>query len=184
MKGKNNIKGKTVHLVLFISIFVSFLSIMIFIKTNILNSAIENFDINTIPDLSTTGYSKVDKIDVFVLQDVGIIRLYSGCYEITAYTEKQQAESIHEAITGKQSFRPNIHDLFADSIRGFGMKVLMVKIVDLKNNTYMGRIIIKNDGKIMSLDCKPSDGTAIALRVGAPIYIKDSLLTSQGKYIC
>ncbi|MCD6482661.1 MAG: bifunctional nuclease family protein [Candidatus Aenigmarchaeota archaeon] len=184
MKGKNNIKGKTVYLVLFISIFVSFLSILVFIRTNALNDAVENFDINTIPDLSTTGYSKVDKIDVFVLQDVGVIRLYSGCYEITAYTEKQQAESIHEAITGKQSFRPNIHDLFADSIRGFGMEVLMVKIVDLKNNTYVGRIIIKNDGKIMSLDCKPSDGTAIALRVGAPIYIKDSLLTSQGKYIC
>ena len=184
MKSRNSSDERAIYLALFISIFVSFLSIAVFIRMNALSNAVENFDINTIPDLSTTGYSKVDKIDVFVLQDVGVIRLYSGCYEITAYTEKQQAESIHEAITGKQSFRPNIHDLFADTIKGFGMKVLMVKIVDLKNNTYMGRIIIKNDGKIMSLDCKPSDGTAIALRVGAPIYIKDSLLTSQGKYIC
>lgn len=184
MKNKTNKQQMAIYLVSIIAIFVSFLSIALFLESSLFKESLENFDISAIPDLSTKGYSRIDKIDVFTLQNVGVIRLYSGCYELEAYTEKQQAESIQEAITGKQSFRPNVHDLFADTIRGFNMKVLMVKIVDLENNTYLGRIIVKQDGKIISFDCKPSDGTAIALRVGAPIFIKTSLLTSQGKYIC
>ena len=167
-----------------LAIFTSLLSLLIFIKSSNLIQKIKVESIVSIPDLSTVGYAKIEKIDVNVLSDIGIIKLYAKCYEITAYTEKSQAESIKETIIGKRSFRPNTHDLFADVLKNLNIQLLMVKIIDLRNNTYIGRMIVKQDNKILSLDCRPSDGTALALRVGAPIYIKESLLRSYGKYIC
>jgi len=115
---------------------------------------------------------------------IKIVTIIGGCYRITANTEISQIESISNGQEGKIGFRPNTHDLFKDTIDGFDMDVLMVKIVDIRNSTYIGKLILKQDDRILSLDSRPSDGVAIAVRTGAPIYIKDDLLKSEGENIC
>jgi bifunctional DNase/RNase len=60
----------------------------------------------------------------------------------------------------------------------------MVKIVEIRNNTFIGRLILQQGNKVVSLDSRPSDGIAIAVRTGSPVYIKESLMKEQGKYIC
>ena len=179
------VKNNEILLFLLIfAIFTSLISFFVFLSSSGFIERIEISSLSSIPDLSLKGYAKIERINVEVYQDVGVIHLYAKCYKLTAYTEKKQAESIKEAIIGKRSFRPNTHDLFSDVLKNLGIKLLMVKIVDLRNNTYIGRLILKQGNRILSLDCRPSDGTALALRLGAPIYIKESILRSQGKYIC
>lgn len=136
-----------------------------------------------ISELSTEGYTKVD-VQASVSENVGIVIVTGNCYQITATTEPSQAESIANGINGKVGFRPNTHDLVKDALENLDIDVVMVKIVDIQENTFIGRLILKQDDKIVSLDSRPSDGIALAVRTGAPIYIKDDLLIQQGRYIC
>ena len=136
-----------------------------------------------IDELSTQGYTKVD-VDVSVAGNVGVVVIEGNCYQITATTELSQIESIANGQEGRVGFRPGTHDLMKDALESLDVNVVMVKIVDMQNSTYMGRLILKQGDKIVSLDSRPSDGIAVAVRTGAPVYIKDDLLKSQGKYIC
>jgi len=136
-----------------------------------------------IDELSTQGYTKVD-VQVSVSGNVGVVVLEGNCYQMTATTELSQIESIASGQEGKIGYRPMTHDLFRDALESLDVDVVMVKIVDMQNNTYFGRLILKQSDKIVSLDSRPSDGIAVAVRTNAPIYMKDDLLKAQGKYVC
>jgi hypothetical protein len=60
----------------------------------------------------------------------------------------------------------------------------MAKVVDLRNGTYIGRLIVKQGTTILGLDARPSDATAIAVRANAPIYIREDLLHEYGEKVC
>lgn len=136
-----------------------------------------------IEELSTQGYTKID-VKVSTSGNVGVVVIEGGCYQLTATTEVSQVESIASGQEGKVGFRPMTHDLFKDVLESLNIDVVMVKIVDIQNNTYIGRLILKQGDKVVSLDSRPSDGIAVAVRVHAPIYMKDELLKTQGKYVC
>lgn len=140
-------------------------------------------EILSLSELSTVGYLKVD-VDASVVDGTGIVTLQSECYRLTAVTEPYQAESIANGIAGKINFRPNTHDTMKDALTNLGVDVEMVKIIELRNNTFIGRLILKQGNKVVSLDSRPSDGIALAVRTGSPIYIKESLMKENGEYIC
>ncbi len=135
-----------------------------------------------INDLSTQGYTKVD-VQVSAAENVGVVVIQGNCYQLTATTELSQVESIANGQEGKVGFRPGTHDLMKDALDSLDVNVVMVKIVDMQNSTYIGRLILKQGDRIVSLDSRPSDGIAVAVRTGAPVYMKDDLLKT-GKYIC
>jgi len=58
-----------------------------------------------------------------------------------------------------------------------------VVINDLKNNTFYARIILKREGEsvIYSIDARPSDSIAVALRCGAPIFVADFIFERAGE---
>ncbi len=136
-----------------------------------------------IEQLSTEGFSLAN-VEVSYGESTGIVTITSGCYQISANTDISQVESISNGQEGKIGLRPNTHDLFKDALEGFNVEVLMVKITEMKNSTYIGKLILKQDDRIMSLDSRPSDGVAIAVRTNTPVYINDDLLKSEGENIC
>lgn len=141
------------------------------------------FYVASLPELSITGYSQVS-VSAEVSGDSGVITIASGCREITAYTEPYQAESIAMGQAGYVDVRPNTHDLIKDAFESLGVDVVMLKINEVRNGTFIGRFIIRSGNRIVNLDAKPSDGTAIAARMNAPVYINDSLLEEYGKDVC
>ena len=146
-------------------------------------NVIETPGLLLIPELSTHGYIQVSA-DAGTIENVGIITLTSDCYQLIANTESSQAVSIFNGLEKKIDFRPNTHDLMKDTFDSFGIEVLMVRIVDLRNDTFIGNLVLKQGNKIVSLDSKPSDSIALAVRTGAPIFIKENLMKENGKYIC
>lgn len=163
-------------------ILIAAASIIIFQRASTrVNIEIPNFLV--ISQLSTKGYMKV-AADAAVVGNEGVITLTGDCYQLIANTEATQAESIYNGLGKKIDFRPNTHDLMKDELDIFGTEVLMVKIVDLKNNTFISNLILKQENKIVSLDCRPSDAIALAVRTESPIYIKEDLMKSEGEYIC
>lgn len=148
----------------------------------LISSRVELADISVLPELSTVGYVPVT-VSADVIGNKGIVTLTGDCYQVTAYTEASQAESIANGLAGKIEFRPNTHDLIKSTFDSLGIQVVMVKIVEVRNNTYIGKLILRQGNRVLSLDARPSDGTALAVRTNSPIYMKEDLLKA-GKYIC
>ena len=71
--------------------------------------------------------------------------------------------------------RPLSHDLLTHLIQGLGAEVKYLMIHDLIDNTYYGEIHMIKDGEEYKVDSRPSDGIAVCLRAGAPIYVDEKL---------
>ena len=136
-----------------------------------------------ITGLSTAGYEQV-VVDAALVNGYGIVGLESECYQLIANVEGYQAESIIAGLEGIVPERPNSHDIVVDAFNNLGIEVLMVKITDAKNDTFYGNIILRNGNRIASLDARPSDATAIAVRMNVPIYVKEEVMKEYGEYIC
>jgi len=72
--------------------------------------------------------------------------------------------------------RPLTHDLFVSMIAGLGGTLRRVLITRVEERTYFAELIIDRDGELVSIDARPSDSIALALRTKARIFAADSLL--------
>ncbi len=159
------------------------IALVLFLVLYFVFSKTELSPIIFLSELSTSGYMKT-AVDAGVVENNGIVTLTTECYQLVANTEAVQAESITNGIAKKIVFRPNTHDLMRDALDNMGIEIVMVKITDLKNTTFYGKLILKQGNRIVSLDSRPSDGIALAVRTGADVYLKEELMKAQGKYIC
>jgi len=137
-----------------------------------------------LPELSTIGYSQVLVDASLDSNGDGVVTLTSGCTQIRTHVEAAQAESIYNGMNGITPARPNAHDIAADAFQSLGIQVLMVKVTDMRNQTFYGRIVLQDGDRVASLDARPSDATAIAVRMNVPVYVKTQLLEDNGENIC
>lgn len=87
-----------------------------------------------------------------------------------------EADAITIQLQGVQVPRPLTHDLLKSFIRELGIKVSHVLVSELRNDTFYARIVIDVDGDSMEIDSRPSDAIALAVRVGAPIFVSEQVM--------
>ncbi|MFQ5688959.1 MAG: bifunctional nuclease family protein [Gemmatimonadota bacterium] len=87
-----------------------------------------------------------------------------------------EASAIAMELAGVQFSRPLTHDLFDTVVRGLGSALVRVLITKVVDNTYYASLIFKRDGELLSIDSRPSDSIALALRAQAPIFADEDLL--------
>lgn len=87
-----------------------------------------------------------------------------------------EADAITIQLQGVQVPRPLTHDLLKSFIRELGVKVSHVVVNELRNDTFFARIVVDVDGKSMEIDSRPSDAIALAVRVGAPIFVSEQVM--------
>ena len=92
-----------------------------------------------------------------------------------------EAQAIARELTGQRFPRPLTHDLLATIVEGLHAKVTRVVISDLKENTFFASLILEKDGEVISIDARPSDSIAVALRCQAPLFVADKLLAEPGE---
>jgi bifunctional DNase/RNase len=80
-----------------------------------------------------------------------------------------EAQAIMMELRGIKPPRPMTHDLIATLISELGGKVERMTITEMRENTYIGSLALTVNGKPREIDCRPSDGIAIALHAKAPI---------------
>jgi len=68
------------------------------------------------------------------------------------------------------------HDLLKNIIDKTDSRVNAIEICDLRDNTYYALIHLTNSGEAFSIDSRPSDAIALALRAKAPIFVSDEVL--------
>lgn len=72
--------------------------------------------------------------------------------------------------------RPMTHDLFTEFLRALDVMVNRIEIIDIRNNTFFANIYLNKDGHDFTIDARPSDAIAIALRVNAPIFVDETVI--------
>ncbi|WP_419935458.1 bifunctional nuclease family protein [Candidatus Palauibacter sp.] len=90
-----------------------------------------------------------------------------------------EASAIAMELAGVRFARPLTHDLFNAVVRGLGsafVRVLITKVID---NTYYASLVFRRNGEFISIDSRPSDSIALALRAEAPIYAEEGLLETS-----
>ncbi len=82
-----------------------------------------------------------------------------------------EANAIAMEMDKVGSARPMTHDLMGNIIVALGGELQRVVISDLRENTFFATLALRKDGGEVTVDSRPSDAIAIALRAGAPIFV-------------
>ena len=115
----------------------------------------------------------VTNMPIVILKDVdgnNILPIWVGIYE---------ANAIALEIEKVSTPRPMTHDLIKTLLLGLSTGVRKVVVNELKDDTFYALIWLERDGDVISVDSRPSDARALALRVDCPIYVDDSVLKSS-----
>lgn len=79
--------------------------------------------------------------------------------------------------------RPLTHDLMISLIKHLGAELLRIEITDLKEGTFYARLVLQStliDESEFTLDCRPSDALALAVRLKCPVYISEQVVQEAG----
>ncbi len=90
-----------------------------------------------------------------------------------------EANAIALEIEKVQTPRPMTHDLLKNVLLGLEVRVQKVVVNDLKDDTFYALIWVERDGQMMTIDSRPSDALALALRVDCPIFVEDEVLKNS-----
>lgn len=91
-----------------------------------------------------------------------------------------EAQAIALELEKIQPPRPMTHDLIRDLFESVSAEVSDILIDELKEGTFFAKIRYSVSGKNSQLDCRPSDAVALAVRVGAPIYVSPEVIDEAG----
>jgi uncharacterized protein len=89
----------------------------------------------------------------------------------TVWIGAAEGESIKRALDTSVTPRPMSHDLIKSFGEHFGVRLERVVLTDVKSSTYFATVYLENNGVTRTIDARPSDAIALALRCQAPIYV-------------
>ena len=106
-----------------------------------------------------------------------LLKEVDGNNTLPIWIGKPEADSIALALGKIVTPRPLTHDLIKNVIQGVKMKISKVVITEIVDNTYYAGIYIdKGDGTEVPIDSRPSDAIAVAIRIGAPIFVDEQVI--------
>ncbi len=91
-----------------------------------------------------------------------------------------EATAIALAMEGTEVPRPTSHDLIKTIINSLGASIKEVIITKVVRSTFYAKLVLLKNGEEITIDARPSDSIAIALRADAPIYAEEEVLRSEG----
>lgn len=124
--------------------------------------------------VETIGVSKIDYQPVVILKEKG------GELYLPIWIGLLEANAISVVLEEVEVPRPLTSDLLRSIIDRLGAGVDYIVITDLQNGTFYANVIVEANWRQMEIDARPSDAIAIALRVGAPIYVEKAVLEKAG----
>ena len=115
----------------------------------------------------------VTNMPIVVLKDSTgdtVLPIWVGVYE---------ANAIALEIEKVSTPRPMTHDLMKNLIIGLDTQVHKIVVSELRDDTFFAVIWMEREGKIISIDSRPSDALALALRLDCPIYVDEQVLKNS-----
>ncbi len=110
---------------------------------------------------------------------VVILQELEGKRILPIWIGKAEARAIAMELAREKFQRPLTHDLMKTIIDALGGSIRKVTIGDLKDNTFFAQIFVDKDDEIISIDARPSDSLALALRTRSAIYVAEAFLQDE-----
>ncbi len=111
---------------------------------------------------------------VVILKEKGAERylpIWIGVYEANAIALK---------ITGITPDRPITHDLMASTLGQLDIGLSRIVVTSLANDVFYARLHLRQNGRDLDVDARPSDAIALAVRMECPIFVADEVLEKAG----
>ena len=121
--------------------------------------------------VSRLGLDAASNSYVLILQE------REGYRVLPIWIGQPEAESIIIEMNDVERERPLTHDLCRRIVVGLSATVQRVNISRVQNNTYFAELLLQRGDDVISIDARPSDSIAIALRFSAPIFASETLLS-------
>ena len=115
----------------------------------------------------------VTQMPIVILKDV------SGDSVLPIWVGPFEANAIALEIEKVSTPRPMTHDLIKNVLTGLEAQVHKVVVTELREDTFYAVIWLERSGEIVSIDSRPSDALALALRVDCPIFVDELVLKSS-----
>ena len=117
----------------------------------------------------------VTNMPIVVLKETGsetVLPIWVGIYE---------ANAIALEIEKVSTPRPMTHDLIKNLLIGLDTQVHKIVVSELRDDTFFAVIWLERDGHVISIDSRPSDALALALRMDCPIFVEEEVLKTSKK---
>ncbi len=121
-------------------------------------------------EVASLGLDKASNTPVVILREVGGDRL------LPIWIGPGEASAIAMELAGIKFSRPLTHDLLNTVLRSLGSELVRVLITRVVDNTYYASLMLQRNGETITIDSRPSDSVALALRASAPIFADVDLL--------
>ncbi|HET9452450.1 MAG TPA: bifunctional nuclease family protein [Aggregicoccus sp.] len=109
-----------------------------------------------------------------------VLSTRDGATVLPIFVDEGAAVAIAFRLAHRNPPHPLSQDLLASVVQQLGGRVTEVRIDDLRNDIYTGRLLIQQGGRKVSIDARPSDSIALALGGKARILVTRKVLTEAG----
>jgi hypothetical protein len=112
----------------------------------------------------------ITNMPIIILRDPhseSLLPIWVGIFEANAI-----ALEMEKVVTP----RPMTHDLLRDVVSSLEGQVERIVVTELKENTFFALIHLRRDGRTITVDARPSDAIALALRTRAPIFAEEAVI--------
>ncbi len=120
--------------------------------------------------VQSLGLDRSTNTPVVILQEL------EGDRVLPIWIGPGEASAIAMHLAEMQFSRPLTHDLLVSVLRGLGGVVQKVIITRVEKTVYYAELVVRRNGQVFSVDARPSDSIAVALRVEARIFAQEDLL--------
>jgi bifunctional DNase/RNase len=110
-----------------------------------------------------------------------LLRLNESETVVPIYIGALEAQSIVYGLAGREPERPLTHDLMVSAFSELGVEITRIDITEIKENTFYAQLHVTQDEVDYSIDSRPSDSIALAVRVKCPIFIDEDVVSSAGR---
>jgi uncharacterized protein len=115
-------------------------------------------------------------VDPITNMPIIILRDKEGQRVLPIWVGIFEANAIALQIENIATPRPMTHDLLRNVIQDLNASVQKIVVTDLKDNTFYALIFLKTNGATLTVDARPSDAIALALRAQAPIFVEEMVI--------
>ena len=115
-------------------------------------------------------------IDPFTNSPIMILKDVESDKAVPIWIGLLEATAIASELENIKFSRPMTHDLLKNVMETMDIQVIKVEVCDLRDNTYFALIYLNRDGQEISIDARPSDAIALALRAKCPIFVADVVI--------
>jgi len=120
------------------------------------------------------------RVSLVTQHRVVILKEVDGERHLPIWIGSYEAEAIAMELQGVTASRPLPYDLMRSIIDDLGGAVERISVTDLADDVFYARIILRQNGREIEVDSRPSDAIAIAVRARVPIMVDEAVMEKAG----